>query len=127
MTPDEAAQRLIAHSMPGSGSFLGMLRPYRGIDAAVLGDLLACLRECAPLLQSEKVPRELVGAIVAITELGRRWALHPNGMLRRNGLISDEDAARVADTIEQFGYAALVLLDAGDVETAFEGDSLPLR
>ena len=76
------------------------------------------LRVVAPSLQGDVVPREVVSSLLSICHLGRAWGVHPDGMLRRNGLISDTDVERLDGWIETISYAAMCVLD-GDVEEAF--------
>ena len=111
MTPAEAMQRLMFHTRPEPGSFLNMLRPYRGLDANVMRDVAQSLRVCAERFQDERVPRELISAVWALSHLGRLWALEPDGMLRRNGLISDEDQTTLSAFLDRFEYAVMMLLD----------------
>lgn len=110
MTPEQAAQRLAFHAQPDAGSFLNMLRPFEGIDEAVLQDVMAALDSCAPALCRESIARDLLSAIWAISRLGRLWALEPGGTLRRNALISDADVARLDAFIESFDLKVLELI-----------------
>jgi hypothetical protein len=118
MTIDEAAKRLAFHVQPEAGSFLYMLRPYQGIRDDILSDVKATLRACAPRFSADNLPRELVHGLWAISYFGRAWALEPEGMLRRNGLITDGDQRKLAGFLEHFDYAVAMLLD-GAVDAAF--------
>jgi hypothetical protein len=40
-------------------------------------------------------PTELIAGIMGITRMAHCWALDDTGMLRRNGLISDDDVAKL--------------------------------
>ena len=100
MTADEGVRRLVLHTTPGSASFLGMLRPYRGLEQQVLADVSDSLKAAAPKISDEHLPRELVSALWAISYYGRWWALDPEGMLRRNNLISDADLTTLARSVE---------------------------
>jgi hypothetical protein len=62
------------------------------------------------------VPRELMSSVWAIAHLGRSWALEPEGMLRRNGLISEDDQVKLAAFISRFEYAVMMLLDGAKDE-----------
>lgn len=115
----EATRRVVFHSQPESGAFVDMLRPYKGLREEVLQDLLDALRFCADELGREEVNRELMSALWAISYLGRSWALDPGGMLQANKLISQEDEARLRDFIDRLDFAVMVLLDGGDVDSAF--------
>lgn len=118
MTPDEGIERLIFHTRPEPGSFLYMLRPYKGLQDEVLADVARSLRACADRFTAEVLPRELVSAVWALSHLGRAWALDLDGILRRSRLIGDADQAKLADFLSQFGYAVMMLLD-GAPEEAF--------
>ena len=120
MSPDEAVQRLILHTMPGEESFLGMLRPYGGLKQEVLADVSDALRAGAPMFTGEHVPRVLASAVWSISYYGRTWALDPNGMLRANKLITDADLKRLRDFLDWFDYAVATLLDGGSSQAAFE-------
>ena len=73
-----------------------MLRPYRGLRDDVLADVKASLRACAPLFSKDRLSREL-STLWAISFFGRFWALEPEGMLRRNNLITDDEQNQLAD------------------------------
>ncbi len=119
MTPDEGVQRLIFHAEPDREGFLEMLRPYRGLRVETLDDVMAALRAAASKVSVENPSRALVSALWAISYLGRLWALEPEGMLRRNELITAADQGRLSTFLERFDYAVFILLDGGPVEEAF--------
>ena len=123
MTPDQGMDRIKFHAQPVSDSFLHMLRPYRGLRDDVLNDVMASLRACASKLSDEYAPRELMSALWAISHLGRSWALDPGGMLRRNRLINDADQARLADFLQRFDYAVMMLLEGSPEREAFGTES----
>lgn len=120
MQPDEAARRIQFHATPEEGSFLDMLRPYRGIRQEILDELEHSLRAAAPRFMEPTVDRELVGSLWAICHLGRLWATDPDGMLRRNNLITLEDLRRLGIFLEKISYATMMLLDGCDVDVAFQ-------
>ncbi|RSN30667.1 hypothetical protein DL990_22100 [Amycolatopsis sp. WAC 01416] len=68
--------------------------------------------------QANSVPREVVSAVVGICHFARAWGVAPDGMLRGNGLIGDEDAARLEKWIWTISYALSMILD-GDAAEAF--------
>jgi hypothetical protein len=119
MTPDEGMSRLVFHAQTDAGSFLDMLRPYRGLREEILNDVLVALRASAPKISDRNPPRDMVSALWAISYLGRLWALEPGGMLRRNQLISDADQGKLAAFLERFDYAVMTLLEGGPPEDAF--------
>ena len=111
MSPDEAVQRLDFHTQPEPGSFLEMLRPYRGLRDDILEDVSRSLRACAPLFGEDRVPRNLLSSVWTISFLGRLWALEPDGMLRRNGLIDKYDLKRLGTFLEHLDWAVFKLLE----------------
>jgi hypothetical protein len=100
--------------------FLGSLRPYQGhlIDEN-FREVMGALRVLGPELSSPALDREVIAALWAICHLGRAWGVEPEGMLRRNKLISDDDVKKLDDWIEAISWAVFCLLDGGDAETAF--------
>src|SRR3954452_18791548 len=107
MTFDEAKTLLLLHSCGSEdidhptwrGGCLGSLRPYGGsLNEGNFHAVMAALVGVAPHLRGEaRVDREVVSALWSLCALARLWALEPGGMLRRNGLISDADQARLAE------------------------------
>ena len=123
MTPGEAAHRLEFHTQPVPGSFLGMLRPYQSLDPAVLDDLLATLHACADAFGLDPMPRALVSAVWTISCFGRAWALAPDGALRRNGLLAEEDRQRIEACLDEFDWKIAMLLNDGQaIDRAMRDD-----
>lgn len=93
MTPEDAMARLIEHANPHDPpwGFMDMLRPFRGLRREVLAEVTKLTDLASPLLTAELVPRQLVGALWTIVQIGRLWALDKGGMLERNHLLSDEE------------------------------------
>src|SRR5262245_47937090 len=110
MDSDEAVERLRTQA----DIFLEMLRPYCGLRDEVLKDVMDALRNCLPKLREERVSRELVAELWAISRLGRSWALDPGGMLRRNDLIEPADQKKLWDFLEDFDHAVFAQLDGSD-------------
>jgi hypothetical protein len=117
----QGPQRLLFHASLEAGAFLNMLRPYHGLSDEVLVDVLDALKDSARDFGNESIARGLASAVWTISYLGRLWTLAPDSMLRRNGLISDEDLQKFAAFFERFDYAVMTLLEQGDVEEAFFG------
>jgi hypothetical protein len=120
MTVEDGAERLVFHAQSKRGAFLDMLRPFRGLHDDVLRDVWDALKACAPMLRAEQIARPLMSAIWAISHLGRLWALDPEGMLRRNALISDADLAKLGAFLDRYDLAVTMLLDGVSPEIAFE-------
>lgn len=58
--------------------------------------------------------------VSSIITFGRAWAVHEQGMLRRNKLITASQAKTIEEWIDCISYAWTVLLDTNDSELAFE-------
>ena len=99
--------------------FLGSLRPYAGLDARNFHEVMSCLKAIEPRFEQPTIDSGLMADIWAICHLGRAWGVEPDGMLRRNNLISREDVARLESWIFQISYTVFCLL-AGCGDDAFE-------
>jgi hypothetical protein len=128
MTESEAKELLLMHSYSHPDvdhpkvqkGFLGSLRPYSGhLNEENYHEVIAALRVLAPSLERPTVDRKLIGSLMGICHLARAWGLHPDGMLRRNGLILPEDVERLEDWINQISYSTFMLLDSAGIAEAF--------
>lgn len=102
--------------------FLGSLRPYRGtLNHAAFHNVMACLKALGPTLASgDKVDRCLVSDLWGICYLARYWATDPNGMLRRNHLITEGDIMVMTQWIDCISWATMMFLEGQEAEVAFE-------
>ena len=126
MAPEEARESLEFHA--GSheaiedprwvNGFLGMLRPYAGLREESFHSVMESLRALGPSLVGPEVDRRVVSSLWGICHLARAWGVHPEGMLRRNGLISHEDVHRLEGWIETISNATMWTLE-GDLDEAF--------
>ncbi len=123
LTPAEAIEALTFHcgSNPNvedprwEQGFLSMLRPYKGLRPEVYDHLVQCVRTLLPHLKSApKLDRRVISSLWGICHLARYWGLHPDGMLRRNGLITEEDQATLERWIEELSYDLMSILDGGE-------------
>ena len=73
------------------------LRPYQGLRRDPCADVQTCVTAIASQLQEPQLDRELIAALWTIGWTTRNWALHPEGMLGRNNLISPHDRAWLDD------------------------------
>jgi hypothetical protein len=117
---EHAKQLLLHHSFQhpdfyhrkSAGGFIGSLRPYQGLNEDNFHEVMAAIVALAPhLLQSRQVDRDVMGALWSLCCAARDWGLHPNGMLRRNGLIAHEDVERLEGWVEAIEWAVMMLLD----------------
>ncbi len=113
-----AKLRLGVHSgtQPGEGSFLGMLRPYRGLDAAVFRDLAQAVAVVVPHLQtsSAQVDKKLMNALWGVVFFATYWGVNPEGILQRNGLITPLEVERLRRWTDAIGWAVAMSLDGED-------------
>ena len=129
MTSAEAKEMLLLHSFcdprsaehpKATGGFLGSLRPYSGhLVEENFREVMESLRVLAPELSGATVDRDVVGALWAMCHLARAWGVEPEGMLRRNALISAADVEILAGWVDTLSYATMCLLDGSGQEEAF--------
>jgi hypothetical protein len=121
MTEDEAKRLLLAHAGPDlEAGFLGMLRPYRGLQEESFHEVMAALAALGPSLgHGQAVDRQVMGALWGICVLGQWWGVEPDGMLRRNKLISEHDVQRLTRWIRIISRAAFFLIE-GSQEAALD-------
>ena len=98
-----------------AGGFLQTLRPYRGqLDSDAMNDVIACVDAVADHLKTaDTLDRAVVNSLWGINHYARSWALHSDGMLRRNGLISDADQQALSDWLDNFAERIAFMLDGG--------------
>lgn len=101
-------------------SFVGMLRPYRGLHEAAFVDVMDCIRALAPELGAGALPRSLVTNLWAVCWYPRYWGLSEGSMLRRNALISESDQQRLSEWLDRISNAVSRLLEGTSVDEAFE-------
>jgi hypothetical protein len=125
MTRDEAIEELTFHCGTNQDlqdprwerGFLTMLRPYRGLRQETYDHLVRCVRALVPHLERDAcLDRQVVSSLWGICHLARAWGLHPDGMLRRNDLISVEDQRRLEAWIEELSYDVMMILDGNEPE-----------
>jgi hypothetical protein len=92
--------------------FLSTLRPYAGLRKDVLDDVDRCVDAVAEhLCNADSLDREIINSLWGIVHFGRAWALDDDGMLKRNRLITDEDAAYLANWLNELSFRVAMLLD----------------
>lgn len=134
MTENEALRLLQQHAgrddsdpVKWQSGFVGQLRPYAGrLDEANFLEVMEAIAAVAPLLGSEaSVSRELIAALWNIVWLPRMWALSPDGMLRRNGLIGGREMSQLDDWLNRISEAVGYALEGAveDVSDAMIGYS----
>jgi hypothetical protein len=92
--------------------FIGCLRPYSGLREHNFHELIEALLVVGERFHgAAMVDREIVFALWHICATARRYGIWPDGMLRRNKLISAEDVARLerwVDVIERMSTRLLI-------------------
>ncbi len=127
MKPERARQILLGHAfmLPDledplmRESFLLSLRPYKGLKRDKCAQIEEAFRVVAPELAKDEVDRVLVSALWGILWSTRNWALHPNGMLHRNHLISPQDLEWLEEWVAKMDYGLLLLFDGGSLDFVF--------
>lgn len=110
------------HLPKAENGFLGSLRPFQGeLKEENLHEMMVVIRVLAAKLGEPALDREIVSCLWTICKLGRAWAVEPNGMLRSNGLITEEQVERMENWLDLISYAVMILLDDGGEEEAFCG------
>jgi len=110
--------------------FLAMFRPYHGLDEDKFHQMMQTLRALAPDLQDrEQIDADLMNALWSIQTYTHEWVLYPQGMLRRNRLISEAELERVYLWMSLFSWTVANLLQGMPVEEAFRNyqDAFPNR
>ncbi|WP_181151090.1 hypothetical protein [Paenibacillus sp. PCH8] len=109
-----------AVSWDGRWIAYGSLRPFRGqLHEENFHELMEILRVLAPELARPSLDREVMACMWSITHLTRAWAIEPEGMLRSNHLISDEQVVMMEEWLNLFSYAVMILIEGGGEEEAF--------
>jgi len=123
MTSEEARAILQKHAGRSDAygpdqTFLGMLRPYRGLREAHYREVMHALAAVGPALQNPEVERELMADLWEIVFLPWLWALSPAGMVQRQNLMTADDQATLASWIEEIGLTVSLMLGGEDVPNA---------
>ncbi|MEK4660299.1 hypothetical protein MHH93_00300 [Priestia sp. FSL H7-0729] len=109
----------LSHPKMDNG-FIGSLRPYRGyLIEENFHELMEILRVLATELKQPTLDREVMACLWGISHMARAWAVEPEGMLRSNNLISDEQVELMEQWLNMFSYAVMVLIEGGGEEEAF--------
>ena len=113
----EAKSALLYHSgitdkMAAKNSFVTSLRPYAGLNENNFHEVMEALFAVAEgISESPHLDRRITGCLWNICYLGRSWGVHPEGMLRRNDLISDDDVDRLDEWINIIEWSSLALVE----------------
>jgi len=72
------------------------------------------------LNSSECIDKNIVSDMSGILCLGKAWAVHNEGMLLRNKIISTNQAITIDGWLDCISYAWCMVLDSQDENMAFE-------
>jgi hypothetical protein len=93
---------------------LSTLRPYQGLRPDIMANVDECIDAVADhLCTAPNLDRDVVNSLWGIVHFARAWALHDDGMLKRNGLITADDARTIADWVDALSYRIAMMLDGG--------------
>ena len=128
MNSAEATRLLLLHSFSldeldnpqMTGGFLGSLRPYKALRPENFHQVMEAIGVLKPQLQAPQIDCEIMRSLWSIYHLARAWGVHPDGMLRRNNLITPADVERLESWIEAISETTSLLLEGADIEVAFE-------
>lgn len=74
----------------------------------------------SPILRpGNALPHALVNSLWSLTWYPRYWGLDPDGMLRRNALLTAEDVGRLQRWVDHIQSTVSLLLDGADEAEAF--------
>jgi len=96
-----------------NAGFLQTLRPYHGrLDADAFQRVVDCVDAVSRHLQdAPHLDRRVINALWGLCHFARDWGLHPDGMLRRNNLITDQEQATLAGWIDDLSARIAMILD----------------
>ncbi|KRD11395.1 hypothetical protein ASE21_06710 [Flavobacterium sp. Root901] len=128
MTKEEAIEELMYQgcnhdnidSERWENGFLGQLRPFKKVlHEENYHLIMQALKVLAPEFEKDFVDRRIISSIWGICHLARAWAIHPEGMLHSNNLITEEQTTQIDNWIMDISYTAACLLDGTGAEVAF--------
>ena len=83
--------------------------------------VISCIASLALYLKrSDCIDKNMVSDVAGILCLGRAWAVHEDGSLLRNNLITTHEARTIAAWLDCISYTWAILLDTQDKNLAFE-------
>ncbi|MEL6676898.1 MAG: hypothetical protein AAFR61_32115 [Bacteroidota bacterium] len=104
-------QQIIFHASPEEGSFLNMLRPYRGLKEEIFLDLRTALQQMEPEFKAaKKADKDLMSAIWTLCFSAKYWGTEPDSMLVRNELITDADRQTLRTWINELSLMMATFL-----------------
>ena len=121
MDYDTAVEQLTFHcgSNPNTDDprwkqgFLQTLRMYRGtLDHDAWKSVLDCVDAVSAHLKSAPLlDRSVVNSLWGILHYSRSWALHRDGMLQRNNLMTKQDQETLSNWLDELAERIAIMLD----------------
>ncbi|MCL1994502.1 MAG: hypothetical protein FWG66_16280 [Spirochaetes bacterium] len=104
-----------------TGGFLGALRPFKKtLPEENFHEIINCLKALKDDFEAEQISRDVIADLWGICHLGRAWALHKDGMLQSNNLITQEQIQTIEDWINIISHTVNNLLDGQGDEAFWE-------
>lgn len=101
-------------------AFLDALRPYRRVlPRAEFHRVAAAMRGVADRIREDPIDREALDMLLVLLHTADAWALDPDGMLRRNKLIPDEDQRMMRRWLSVLSQVLGRLVAGAELEEAF--------
>ena len=131
MNKDQVREQLSFHSGRNKNiddprwkkGFLGSLRPYQGMELieSNFHNIIECLYTLSPYLrESELIEKGIVSDVSGILCLAKAWAVHADGMLRSNNIITQNQANVIDGWLDCISYTWTMVLDSQDENIAFK-------
>ena len=123
MTYEEAVEQLTFHCGTNpdienprwKDGFLQTLRPFKGLRKDSYENLCQCVNAVGPHLRSSaELDRDVVASLWAVLHFADAWAIQPDGMLRRDNLISKSDLATMRGWVLELREQIARWLDEGE-------------
>jgi hypothetical protein len=102
--------------------FLGMLKPYRGeLYEENYNEIITAIKVLSSeTSKGESVQKEIMEDILSICYYANFWGLDKDGMLRRNGLLPDQDIDKLQQWIQGIIKELIIALDGDEADTLKE-------
>ena len=96
-----------------SRGFLQTLNPYqRELVPDAMRDVGVCVDVISDHLKTaDFLDRSVINSLWGINHYARAWAIHPDGLLQRNNLISDDDRDTLSTWLDDLSERVAMMLD----------------
>lgn len=86
---------------------VGALRPFIGIQERNFHEVMECVFLLHEELGSDEIDTRIPHSLLTIVATVTGWAILPNSMLRRNGLINEQDLGKLTSWISIIGSTSI--------------------